>query len=130
VAAGQALALKPSGAALDFDVEWLDGSPFADYLIPGLFLAIVNGGLNLTAAFGLAKRSKWADVASLAASIVLVAWITIQTRIIGYQHWSQLLWWLAFCVMTVLSAAALVKNPPHSHDRSLNGRARGFDLSS
>ena len=43
VGAGALLLRDPSGAALTFEAEWLRGSWFGDYLVPGLFPAIVIG---------------------------------------------------------------------------------------
>ena len=37
--------------------DYLDGSPFASYLVPGLTLALVLGGLHLVAAVLLLRRS-------------------------------------------------------------------------
>jgi hypothetical protein len=102
VAAGTVLSSDPSGRALSFETQWLDHSPFDDYLIPGLFLGIVNGGLNLAAAYALVGKKWWAPLLSLAASAVLVTWIVIQWLIIGYQHWSQLVWAVVFSGMLLL----------------------------
>ena len=44
VGAGQAFVRNPSGAALGMTTEWLDRSPFPDFRLPGLFLAVVIGG--------------------------------------------------------------------------------------
>jgi hypothetical protein len=103
VGAGLALATEPSGETLTFETEWLDGSPFDDYLIPGLFLAVVNGGLNLASAYGLATKKWWGSFVSLSAGVVLVAWIVIQWLIIGYQHWSQPMWGVVFATMLLLA---------------------------
>src|SRR5690349_16570328 len=44
--------------------SWLDGSPFADYLIPGLFLLVViGGGMLVAAALALAGSSRAAPAA-------------------------------------------------------------------
>lgn len=65
------------GVALVFDVislplEWLDGSPFGDYLIPGLALAAI-GALALVATALLVLRHAWglplAGISGLAITI-------------------------------------------------------------
>ncbi|MEJ2079167.1 MAG: hypothetical protein P8Z74_14325, partial [Acidobacteriota bacterium] len=43
VPAGLGLVMDPSGASLRFRLEWLEGTPFSNFLIPGLILMIVNG---------------------------------------------------------------------------------------
>jgi hypothetical protein len=39
LAGGVALVADPSGRALGLPAGWLEGTPFADYLVPGLVLA-------------------------------------------------------------------------------------------
>jgi hypothetical protein len=36
--------------------------------------------------------------------VLLVAWVAIQTAIIGFRHWSQSIWWVTFVLITVLAA--------------------------
>lgn len=103
VGAGLALAGDPSGGSLRFEVAWLDGSPFDDYRVPGLFLAIVIGSTNLASAVGLVRRGPRAPLVSLATGLLLLAWIAIQTWIIGLRHWTQAVWAVTFLVVTVLA---------------------------
>jgi len=103
VAAGAALFSAPSGDPLSFDVEWLDGSPFDNYRVPGLFLASVIGATNLTSAAGLSLRRSWAPLVSLGTGLLLLAWIAIQTWIIGLHDWTQPMWAVTFLVVTVLA---------------------------
>lgn len=103
VGAGQALALQPNGDALGFPLDWLNGSPFPGYRFPGLFLAIVIGGANLVSAFALARRARLGPTLSLATGVLLIAWISTPTTIIGYVHWSQVFWVVLFITMTVLA---------------------------
>lgn len=107
VGAGSALARDPSGDPLDLDAEWLEGSPFPDYRIPGLFLAIVIGGANLVSAFMLWRRLPLAPLASFGTGVLLVTWIAIQTAIIRFQHWTQAMWWAVFLLVTVLAGREL-----------------------
>lgn len=102
VAAGQAFARHPDGHDLDMDPSWLDGSPFPDYRIPGLFLAVVIGGANLTSALLLWRRHPLGPILSLATGLLLVTWLAIQTAILGLRHWSQGLWWLLFPLVALL----------------------------
>lgn len=115
VAAGQALARDPSGDPLRFEVEWLDGSPFPDYRVPGLFLTVVIGGANLVSAALLGRRDPLAPLASLGTGILLLVWIAIQTAIIGFRDWTQGMWWAVFGLVTVLAAREL--RAPDSESR-------------
>ncbi len=109
IAAGQAFVRDPSGGALGMTKDWLDGSPFPDFRIPGLFLAVVIGSANLVSAGALLKRHPLASRLSLATGLLLVAWVAIQTVILGARHWSQLIWWVMFPLVAAL-AALLVRN--------------------
>ena len=71
--------------------EWLDGSPFPDYRIPGIILlAVIGGGMMLTALFALC-RSRFTGVAALAMGVVLLIWGLVETVTIGYQGTAQIL---------------------------------------
>ncbi len=64
--------------ALDVDRfprEWLAGTPFGDYLLPGLILAIVVGGVTGLAAVVTARSPRLGAPASVAAGVVLTGWI-------------------------------------------------------
>ena len=107
IGAGQALAIKPSGASLTFDVEWLQGSPFSDYRIPGLFMLLVIGPVNLISALAQWRRKQWAPEVSAPSGVILLAWIAIQTAIIGSRPWSQAMWWAVFAATTALAVKQL-----------------------
>ena len=84
--AGLMLILDPqTGGSLHTDTNWLDGSPFSDYLVPGLFLAGVIGLGNLTAATMLLGRWLYAGEMSLLMGVILTAWIVVQATIIPFN---------------------------------------------
>ena len=103
IGAGQAFVRDPSGGALGMSTEWLERSPFPEFRVPGLFLAVVISGTNLMSALALYRRHPLAPPASFATGLLLVAWIAIQTAIIGFRHWSQALWWFTFVFVTTLA---------------------------
>lgn len=70
-------------------VEWLEGSPFRSYLIPGLILFVVVGGAFLTAAIMAFARSRHARNAAFLAVAVVFVWLAVQVSIIGYVSWMQ-----------------------------------------
>ena len=70
-------------------VEWLRGSPFNSYLIPGLLLFIVIGGWALLAAIFVWRRDTRARKLAFGCGIILMAWLVIQVSIIGYVSWMQ-----------------------------------------
>ena len=64
--------------------EWLAGTPFDDYVVPGVILGVAVGGSQLAAAVALRVRHRRANELSLAAALVLLAWIATQLAMIGY----------------------------------------------
>lgn len=64
---------------------WLDGTPFPDYQIPGLFLfGVIGIGGVLTALSALTHR-RWWPVTTFALGSVLLAWLVIETALIGWR---------------------------------------------
>ena len=102
IAAGQAFARHPDGHDLAMDTRWLQGSPFRDFRIPGLFLALVIAPANLASALLLWRRHRGGPPLALATGLLLVVWLAIQTAIIGVRHWSQAVWWLLFPLVALL----------------------------
>lgn len=102
-AAGRALAIRPDGSALGFDQAWLESSPFPDYRVPGLFLAIVLGGTNAASTLCLTARRPFAAELSFGTGLLLLVWLGIQTAIIGVRHPSQAIWPVMFGLVTFLA---------------------------
>jgi hypothetical protein len=83
--------------------EWLDGTPFKSYFVPGLLLFVVIGGSMLAAAGLLLGGASAARLVSLEAGIVLLGWIAAQLATIGYRHWLQPLLLVLGLAVVVLS---------------------------
>ena len=84
IAGGTGLTLDPTGSEVGLDPNWLDGSPFADYLVPGVILLVVLGVGPLAVAFGLLRRARWSWAGSLWVGLALVIWIAVQVAVVGY----------------------------------------------
>jgi hypothetical protein len=85
VAGGIGMTFDPSGQSVQIPLEWLEGSPFSSYLLPGLFLLTVLGVGPLVTIFALWKRRAWAWLASLAVGVLLLVWLGVEVAVIGYQ---------------------------------------------
>ncbi len=97
---GVLLVAGPSGRLLRMPAEWLTGTPFSTYLIPGLLLASALGLLPLFAALALWRfRSMTglrrvettlgmdtAWLASLAAGTGIMIWIVAQIAMLRTLH--------------------------------------------
>jgi len=65
--------------------EWLAGTPFPDYRIPGLFLLIVLGIGMLAATVVTLLRVCWWPVLAITMGAILAAWLLIETILIGWR---------------------------------------------
>lgn len=101
--AGYSMLMDPlTGAPLGLQAEWLNGTPFANFTIPGLFLFFVFGVGSLFVLYALWVRPEWGLFAMLSEpthehwawsaafllGAVLIAWIIIQVLLI--RMWSPL----------------------------------------
>ena len=85
--------------------EWLRGSPFRGYLLPGLVLLVVVGGSMLVAAGLLLEGRSAARLVSLEAGVVLLGWTAAQVTVVGYRSWLQPLFFAVGLAVVVLSVA-------------------------
>lgn len=86
---GVALASSPSGAILHMPLSLLAGTPFRDFLIPGLILAIAVGGTSLLGGYVAARRHPDTFLWAILSGITLTLWIAIEVALIGVLHWLQ-----------------------------------------
>jgi hypothetical protein len=81
-AGGIALVVRPDGSVMGFDTRILAGSPFHDFLVPGLILGALFGiGSLVVAGLGL-LRWHVAPFLAFAIGIGQMIWIPVQLGII------------------------------------------------
>nr|CAP48898.1 putative integron gene cassette protein [uncultured bacterium] len=91
---GFMLVRDPSVSALELPMSLLEGSPFPDFLIPGIFLLAVNGIGSLIGAGLSFTRRRYAQEIAIILGAILVAWIVIQVVIIRSFHWLHVLYFI------------------------------------
>lgn len=98
---GGLLVADPSGGLMGMPVSLLGGSPFADYLVPGVVLFGVLGVLPVGAVWALLARpdlpalrglehltrEHWSWSAALAVGAALIVWIVVQMTVLSF--WLQ-----------------------------------------
>ena len=94
LAGGFGLVRDPSGSALGVPLSLLEGSPFPDFLIPGIFLLAVNGVGSMIGAGLSFTRRRYAQEIAIVLGAILVAWIVIQVVIIRSFSWLHVLYFI------------------------------------
>ena len=85
LAGGLLLVVKPDGSILHADVSALAGTPFSDWLLPGLLLSTLVGGGLLVAGWWQRRQGWHARELSMFAGAGLVAFEGAELAWIGFQ---------------------------------------------
>jgi hypothetical protein len=78
---GGILGVFANGAGVP--LSYLQHTPFASYLIPGLVLGVVVGGTQLTAAILLHRAHPYGLPAAAAAGFGMIIWIFVELAVIS-----------------------------------------------
>ena len=68
----------PSGKSIQISIDVLDGTPFNDFLIPGIILILANGFLSLLIAVLTIKRTKHYQWFIILQGCILIGWLTAE----------------------------------------------------
>ncbi len=85
VGGGVALVAGPDGAILHMPAGNLHGSPFHDFLIPGIVLLVVLGIWPLAAAAGLWRHHAWAWYSAFAIGCALMIFEVVEALSIPFS---------------------------------------------
>jgi len=85
VAGGVLLTAAPDGHLLAADPAVLMGTPFADYLVPGILLALLVGGGGLVVAALTGRRARYARACAVLYATGVVAFEGVEYSLIGWQ---------------------------------------------
>ena len=90
--------------AIQFPLEWLQGTPFSDYTIPGLVLAIVVGGSSLVAAATILTGRGVGVLASALAGLIMAGYEVVEVAMIDHLNWLQVLYFVLGLLIFALAA--------------------------
>jgi hypothetical protein len=127
---GLMLFLSPSGELMKWSVEMLEGTPFTNFLIPGIVLFLFIGIFPILVSYGLLrqlswrwaetinifKKYHWSWIASLAVGVIMLIWIIVETSLLGYISFLQpviTIWGIVIIALTLLPNA---RNYLNSHN--------------
>lgn len=93
----------------------LEGTPFDDYLIPGLILLVVVGMEPLVAFLGLQRGYSWAWWVALCAGIDLIGWVVVEVILLGYLPGWGLALQAVYGLLGVATIAVAVARPTRAY---------------
>ena len=71
------------GGGLAFPTDWLAGTSFTGYALPGAILAVIVGGSALLAAVLMLRQHPLAVPAAFGAGVIQVGWIIGELLLVG-----------------------------------------------
>lgn len=97
----------PTGASIGLPSGWIEATPFGTYVIPGLYLLLMNGLGMLVAAGLTVARHPWAPWLTGILGAGLVIWILVQVVVMPELMWLQGLFLVIGIVLGAVSVAWL-----------------------
>jgi hypothetical protein len=110
IPAGLSMICIPDGSGLKMSTDLLLYSPFHDFLIPGIFLFIINGILNLASAILSFIRNKYTGFFGVCLGFFLITWVSVQVYITGLISFMQPLFFFIGLSELLLATLLVYKN--------------------
>jgi hypothetical protein len=116
---GAMLFSSTTGKLIGLNAEILKGTPFANFLIPGIILFLFIGIFPVLVSYGLLKKPawhwaetinickkyRWPWTAAWAAGVIMLIWIIVETALLGYISFLQpviAIWGIVIIILTFL----------------------------
>ncbi|GAA3212835.1 hypothetical protein ACFFPJ_06290 [Microbacterium terregens] len=110
--------LPQTATVLSPPEDYLLGTPFTSYLVPGLLLAVVVGGVH-TAAFLLnLTRSSWRVLGAATAGFALLIWIFVQMVFIPFSFLQAVYFVAGLAEIGLIMLALGITDPAAGESRS------------
>ncbi len=97
---------NPDGGVMDLSVSLLHGTPFTNFLFPGILLTMTVGAVNLVAVVYNLKRHPARYNWAIAGGFMIITWIIAHMILIPYAHWLHYVY-LCVGILIILSAYQL-----------------------
>ncbi len=104
---GLMLLHDPTGQSLSLELEWLQNTPFPNFLIPGIILFIFVGIGNILGFWFTYKKKRKRAQIGIIFGIILMAWIISQLAWIGYKDFLQPLYFSTGLIQTIFGYALI-----------------------
>jgi hypothetical protein len=100
-----------------FPQSYLNGTPFHDYVLPGLILASIVGGTATTAAIAMLRRPALGARASELAGAIMAGWTVGEVLILKQPHaptWPELFYFAVGAGMFALGSVVRRRTVPRT----------------
>jgi hypothetical protein len=95
----------PTGRAVGLPGGWIEATPFGNYLVPGLYLLLMNGVMMLVCAVLSVTRHNLAPWLTGVLGIGLIVWILVEIVLLPE---TMLLTWVFLAIGIVLALVSLL----------------------
>ncbi len=110
---GLSLISDPTGRSMQLPTErFLEGTPFTNYLVPGLILFTVSGVVPLVVSLGALMRLPWARFGHVAVGALLTGWMGVQIWLVGLSAGLQVMYLMVGLLILALGAMDWTDEPP------------------
>lgn len=82
---GTALLLAPSGRIVGLSTTTLAGTPFKNYIVPGLILLVAFGVAPSIVSVALHRDRRWGWVGAVVVGFALIGWILVEVAL-GFER--------------------------------------------
>lgn len=99
---GWQLMVQPDGSSMQMSLDWLQYSPFTNYLIPGILLFVVNGLMSIFVFTLLIIKYKYYPLLVMLQGVLLFGWIVVQVLMVRDLVWIQVLFGIIGLILLLL----------------------------
>lgn len=78
---GTALLMRPSGEIISLSTGPLDGTPFRDFLVPGIMLFVVFGVVPAVVCYALYTRRWWGWATGVGVAVAMLIWVLVEVAV-------------------------------------------------
>jgi len=93
----------PDGGILNLSLQLLEHTPFKSYLVPGILLAGLVGGVNIIAVYANIAHSKTRYNWSILGGIAITGWIIAQMILIQSMNWLHFVYLLSGLLVILIA---------------------------
>ena len=112
---GITMATVPPGQSINPSLSLLGPTPFKNFILPGIILAVVVGGINLVAVIANIRHRDKHYSLTLAGGLILTSWIVAQILLIHAANWIHYMLLACGLIIIILSLRLREKTKPEPH---------------